>query len=319
MQRASRTTSGLAASALLVLLVVPAAVLSGCAPGAFLGGDALSDDDAAVRALQADVQPRTLVEEQLLSCIVAAGSAANLTGASDFVTTGTLDVRGAEPSYSASPDDELVLREDGHDTRYLIEAIAISEVDSISQILLHDHDVRARVIRDDAFDLDLASRRTNDVLDRSAEGLFEEDGFTFELDLEESGSSAMELNGDILRYDSNERTVSHVTGEDVDVEIEEDEDYILILSDSAFENRTTVTTIDATIAGKSLRMDDGRVRRSFENAAPAEPDFWDETEGELELDDEVVGELAFEQGGGGAYQIVLKLQGDDEVLESYTP
>ena len=301
------------------LQLLVAAALPGCDLGDLLGGGQLTDDEAAVRAMNADVQPRQIVEEHVLGCVVAAGVAANLTGADDFVTTGTVDLHGAEPTYSASPDDELVVREQGHDTRYRIESIAISEVASIAEILLHDHEVRARAIRDDTFDLDLASVRANDELDRTAAGTFVADGFTFELELEDSGSSATEINGDIVRYDSTKHTTSLVTGEDLDIEVDEDEDYLLIISDSAFENRTTVTSLDATIEGKVVRMDQGRVRRSFENAAPAEPDFWAETDGELELNGEVIGALAFAQGDGGAYQVVLELQGDDEVLESWTP
>ncbi len=304
----------------LVLAHVTLAALAGCQLGGLLSpGGALDDEEAAMRAMRADVEPRTLVEEQLLACVMAAGAAAELAGAQDFITRGTVDVRGGAPSYDDQPADELVLREEGHDTRYRIEALAISQVDSLGVVLLHDHEIRARVIREDAFDLDLVSERNNDALERSAEGIFEEDDVTYELELDEEGSATSEIDGDLVRYQSNERTTSLVTADRLEVEIEEDEDYILIISEHAYENRTTVTTLEATVAGKRLSLDEGRVRRSFVDSAPTEPEFWAETEGALELDGAVVGELAFNDGSGGAYEIVLELEGDDEVLERWTP
>ncbi|MCC7073351.1 MAG: hypothetical protein IT383_18715 [Deltaproteobacteria bacterium] len=304
----------------LVLAHVTLAALAGCTLGGLLDpGGALDDEEAAMRAMRADVEPRTLVEEQLLACVMAAGAAAELAGAQDFITRGTVDVRGGAPSYDDQPADELVLREEGHDTRYRIDALAISQVDSLGVVLLHDHEIRARVIREDAFDLDLVSERNNDALERSAEGIFEEDDVTYELELDEEGSATSEIDGDLVRYQSNERTTSLVTADRLEVEIEEDEDYILIISEHAYENRTTVTTLEATVAGKRLSLDEGRVRRSFVDSAPTEPEFWAETEGALELDGAVVGELAFNDGSGGAYEIVLELEGDDEVLERWTP
>lgn len=304
-----------------VTVALAAVACAGCNLGGLLGpgAGAVDDDEAAVRALRADVEPRTLVEEQLLACVMAAGAAAELSGAAGFVTRGTVDLRGGEPSYDSKPADELVLREDTHDTRYRIDALAISQVESLGVILLHDHEIRARVIRDDAFDLDLVSERANDALERSAEGIFEHDDVTYEVELEEAGGSSTEIDGDIVRYDSSDRAHSRVTADDLEVEIDEDEDYVVIISEHAYENRTTTTTLEATVAGRALALDRGRVRRSFVDAAPTEPEFWAETEGALELHGAVVGELAFHDGDGGAYEIVLELQGDDEVLERWTP
>ncbi len=303
-----------------VSIVLVAATVTACDVGGLLGAgdDDVSDDEAALRVMSANVEPRALVEEQLLACVMAAGAAAELSGASDFVTRGTVDLRGDAPSYDDKPADELVLREDGRTTRYRIDALAISDVDALGVILLHDHEIRARVIRDDAFDLDLASVRANDELERSAEGIFDARGVTFELELDEEGRTDSEVDGDLVQYQSNERAESRVTAEGFEVELEEDEDYILIISDHAYENRTTVTTIEATVTGRALTLDAGRVRRSFVDAAPTEPEFWQETEGELELDGAVLGELAFHRDGA-AYEIMLELQGDDEVLERFTP
>lgn len=313
MATAPRSARPLVATTLVALVTHAACVAD------LLGGElSLSDEERAVRAMRADTTPSTLVEPQLLGGIFAAGAAAELSGADEFVTTGTVDLRGEEPSYRASPDDELVLREDDHDTRYRIERIAISDVADLSLILLNDHEVRLRAIREDAFDLDLVSERADDQLERNAEGIFGDDGLTYELELEERGASSSEVDGELARYESSNRRECRVTADGLALTVEEDEDYLVIVSEHAFENRSTTVSIDGEVAGQTVRMDEGRVRRSFEDGAPAEPEFWAETTGELEVDGEVVGELAFETEGA-AYRVVLKLQGDDEVLESWRP
>jgi hypothetical protein len=301
----------------LSLLVVVGSLSLAC------GGGALDADPkaAAAVALRAEVRPRVLVDEQLQTCFAATVTAAETSGANNLVTHGTLDVRGGNATYDASPDDVLVLLSDDGETRYHVAKLVTDpEAATLAEVFVRDHEIHCTATRDGEFDLDLVSKVESDASTRSVFGtLTDDDAGDLEVDVSETGSSSTSFEAAFTRFDSTHRREGTVTGEGVDVSFTDDDTNLILVGNDVLENRTTESSVDATIGGSRYTLDKGLIRRSFKNTVPAEPEFWGETSGTLEKDGEAFGEVKFVEGPAGQFQIVLETDEGTELIEEHTP
>lgn len=273
-------------------------------------------DATAGSVLLARTLPQLRAEEQLVACVGVSAAAAELTGAQDFVLSGTVDARGNNPTYSASPSDELVFRAPDVETRYRITRMRVSTVQNASELFLNDHDVRCRAIRSGEFNLDMSSSLANNASQRAVSGFVDDGTQSFTADLAETGSSTTEFDNGLLQYRSASTRRGSITSGDIEVEVEETDNYVVVVGDDAIENRTTEVTMNASAGDVRFAMDDGTVRRAFKNGAAAESDFWSQTAGVLQKDGADFGTLAF-VNDRGAFQIVLETPEGRTVLETH--
>lgn len=282
--------------------------------------DDTQDVDASARlATQAQARPRPLSDEQLRLCVGAAAAASQLSGSNAIVVTGTVDTRGPSPTYSASPRDALVLRTPDFDVRFVITRMFLSAVDSISEVFVNDHDIACRAARDGAYDLTLASRLSGRAGTRRAEGRLEELDRPLQFAFDETSTRVAEIDGSIATFEVNSSRSGSASGDVLDVRWSEQDRYLVLVGQDALENSTTDVTFDADVDGLTFAIAAGRVRRSFRNGAPAEPDFWAQTTGTLTHEGNNFGDLAFRRGTVGEFEVVLTTPDGVTVLEAYAP
>ena len=279
-----------------------------------------SDADDAVRAMNAEVRPRFLLEEQLELCAAAVFAANELSASAAFIVTGTVDIRGATPTYLVTPTDALLLREPSGDTSYVVTALAFDpSAVTLDELFLRDHDVLCTSTRTGVFSLEVESTQAGEVGERHARGTIVQDGETWDVELDETSSVNVDVDPSLLRYDGTSSRTATVVGPGLNVTSSATDVEVLLIGTDAFENRTTTSSFSGTVGGRAFALADGIIRRSFTNGLPDEVDFWDETAGTVIRDGAAFGTLAFRVGGLGTFEIVLQLAQQTEVLEQYAP
>lgn len=314
-------TCGFPRSLLLVALLGGPTILgiSGCGGDADDGGNPITADGAARDVMTVQGSLGLLVREQLELCVGAVAEATRLKGANRPVLTGTLDLRDGTGSYSDTPADALLLRAPDFDQRFVVERMQVTDIGAPADALFDDHDLSFTTSRGEALSLSVSATLEDNAGLRTAEGTMESGGRTLDVSFSEDSVSVAEVDGNVSTYEFNGTRAGAATGDGVDIEWRESERYLLFVSSEGFENRTTEVELVAEVDGFDFAMDDGVVKRSFRNGAPAEPEFWAETTGSLTKAGDAFGSLSFDRGTAGEFEVRLTTPEGVEVLETYAP
>jgi hypothetical protein len=238
---------------------------------------------------------------------------ATVAGGGDVLrTTGTIDFRGATPSYSATPTDELVYLDDGVEVRVIVDDFTGDfSQEGATDFYVRAHDVVVRDFRfdGDAFDaeshLDAGGSGT-----RTGTGRFG-DGTTFSLSSQQAatfdfGNGTVETTQEELRTG----TIGGRPG--LALTFEEQHAYRAVLVDNLAEDLQTLLDVSGSAGGVSWSMDNALLKRTFSNGRAVEPDFWSGSTGQLIGDGRLQGEIA---AAVSAQAIELRL--GDDVLERH--
>jgi len=233
-----------------------------------------------------------------------------------LTTNGTLSADGDALTYSPTPADALVL-DAGGDTLTLRVTTATGDFTAGADSFLMDaHSLAFTVELSDVIDATIISQSADGVnATRSISGSVVDDGRSFSVNVQSVGTVLAQVEPGGQLYEAADAYAGSVSADDFAATYSEAISFSLINVENFVTNKERTFNLSWTTGTNHFAMEEGWLRTSYVNGAPAEFDYW-RAEGELSRNSNMFGELALNETDF-AVDVVLVLDDEQRVLESH--